>query len=80
MAAICLAGSAPAPPPPVCVKKITTPVTIAAITRRAIPTLGWKQSQQNANANKNIGKHIIKAAMKMIIPTVLFRNPPINGM
>lgn len=45
-----------------------------------MPTLGWKQSQQNAKANKKIGKQMIKAAMKMIIPTVLLRNPPIKGI
>ena len=49
-------------------------------TKIAIPTLGWKHTQDTPTAKINIGKQIRQAAMKIMNVIVFFRNPPTKGM
>lgn len=44
------------------------------------PILGWNISQEIVRTISHNGMHIIKAAMKIAIPTADLRNPPTRGI
>lgn len=61
-------------------KYSTTPVTTRAISKKIIPTFGWKIIQEIENASNQRGIQISRAAIKIASPTAVLRNPPKRGM
>lgn len=58
----------------------TAPATNRPIPSRINPTFGWKNSQHIETANKNNGRHRIKAAIKIAILAAFDKIPPISGI